>query len=72
MTRKPKRSVADGGVLPDPVDVGVAAVVVMGLGVAAVAVASASLPPWGNGGGDMAAWELMPRVWRKPGDTSAA
>lgn len=70
MTRKPKRSVADAGVPPLVVDVGVAVVVEVGLLVLLVLalVAEASLPPWGNGGGGMmAAWERMPLWGRKPG-----
>jgi hypothetical protein len=59
MTRKPKRSVADAGVPPDPVDVAVAVVVEeVGLGLVVVVVVASA--PWGNGGGDMAAWERMP------------
>ena len=64
MTRKPKRSVADAGVLPlllgpPLVDVGVAVVVDVGLVEASVPVAS-----WGNRGVDMAAWETMLRGMR--------
>jgi hypothetical protein len=70
MMRKPKRSVADAGVLPllptDPaplVDDGVADVVAE----VALVAAAVSVLSWGNGRGDMAAWERMP-LWRKAGD----
>jgi hypothetical protein len=81
MTRKPKRSVADAGVLPPPlddpplmlavvVDTGVAFVEV-GLGVKSVEV-SPEEASGGNGGGDMTAWERIAATERDKNTTVSA